>query len=176
MIIRSEKPDDVAVIRTIEQRAFEKHPFSQQTEHLIVEALRDADALELSLVAEKDGEVVGHVAFSGATVGDVRDGWFLLGPVGVLPEFQSQGIGSAMIQRGLEILRSRGALGCVLVGDPGYYQRFGFRQFPGVTCEGVPDGNVLCLPFTDSAPFGEVRYHAAFFIGRDDGESAGQTG
>ncbi|MGV8082309.1 MAG: GNAT family N-acetyltransferase [Coriobacteriia bacterium] len=168
MIVRPETPRDFAAIRQIHVVAFRDNPYSQQTEHLIVEALRAANALEVSLVAELDGEVAGHVAFSRATIGETPGAWFILGPVGVLPERQRQGIGSAIIERGLEILRSRGAEGCVLVGNPAYYRRFGFRQLPGVTCKGVPDENVLCLPFTDAVPVGEITHHPAFFAGLED--------
>jgi putative acetyltransferase len=162
--IRAETPDDIAAIRQVNVAAFEHHPISHQTEHLIVEALRSAGALELSLVAELDHQVVGHVAFSATSVGEARTGWYLLGPVAVLPDRQGQGIGRALIEAGLEELRARGALGCVLVGDPGFYARFGFRSTPGVTYPGVPDEYVLCLPLSGSAPVGEVVAHEAFGV------------
>ena len=162
MIIRSETPRDLDAVRAVHIAAFAHHPFSQQTEHLIVEALRAADALEVSLVAEVDGEVVGHIAFSAASIGGASSGWFLLGPVAVLPDRQGKGIGRALVETGLEALRSRGACGCVLVGDPAFYCRFGFRQEPGVAWEGVPDENVLCLSISGDAPFGAVSCHPAF--------------
>ena len=107
MIIRSETPRDLDAIREVNIVAFEHHPFSHQTEHLIVEALRVAEALELSLVAEVDGEVVGHIAFSAASIGDTSEGWFLLGPVAVRPAHQGEGIGRALVESGLAALRSR---------------------------------------------------------------------
>ena len=162
MIIRSETPRDLDAVRAVNIAAFAHHPFSRQTEHLIVEALRAADALEVSLVAEVDGEVVGHIAFSAASIGGASSGWFLLGPVAVLPDRQGKGIGRALVETGLEALRSRGACGCVLVGDPAFYCRFGFRQEPGVAWEGVPDENVLCLSISGDAPFGAVSCHPAF--------------
>lgn len=125
--IRPESPADYDAIRHVNVEAFRIHPYSQQTEHLIVEALRAAGALEISLVAEVDGEVVGHIAFSAARIGDTTEGWFLLGPVAVLSGSQGSGIGNALVEAGLEQLRSRGAAGCVLVGDPAFYQRFGFH-------------------------------------------------
>jgi putative acetyltransferase len=164
MIVRRETPDDLAAIREINVAAFRDHPFSRQTEHLIVEALRDAGALELSLVAEMEGSVVGHIAFSSARIGDASSGWFLLGPVAVDPRCQRSGVGRALIEAGLEELRSRGAGGVVLVGDPAFYERFGFRSVPGVTCAGVPDENVLCLPLRDAVPAGEVWHHPAFSV------------
>ena len=165
MIIRSETPRDLDAIRDVNIVAFEHHPFSHQTEHLIVDALRAADALELSLVAEVEGAVVGHIAFSAACIGSTSSGWFLLGPVAVLPDHQGSGIGRALVEAGLDALRSGGARGCTLVGDPAFYCRFGFRQYRGVSCEGVPDENVLCLSFCGDVPVGAVSYHSAFSTG-----------
>jgi len=108
VIIRFETPRDLEAIREVNIVAFEHHPFSHQTEHLIVEALRAADALDVSLVAEVDGEVMGHIAFSAAGIGDASSGWFLLGPVAVLPDHQGKGVGRALVETGLDALRSRG--------------------------------------------------------------------
>ena len=165
MIVRPETERDLEGIRELNIGAFQGHSFSRQTEHLIVEALRAADALELSLVAESDGEVVGHIAFSAAKIGDPSTGWFLLGPVAVRPARQGEGIGSTLVGTGLEALRSRGAGGCVLVGDPAFYTRFGFKQYPGVTWEGVPEENVLCIVMSGEMPAGEVVHHPAFLVG-----------
>ncbi len=164
MIVRPESPQDHAAIRGVHMAAFRDHPYSRQTEHLIVEALRAADALELSLVADLDGTVVGHIAFSRAAVGDSAAGWFLLGPVAVLPDYQGRGLGRALIEAGLDALRARDAQGCVLVGDPAFYVRFGFTPVPGVTCAGVPDENVLCLRLAGPMPRGEVGHHPAFGV------------
>lgn len=165
MIVRPERPQDLAAIRRVNVEAFKVHPYSQQTEHLIVEALRGAGALDISLVAELEGDVVGHIAFSRAVIDEETPGWYLLGPVAVLPDFQGQGIGRALVEAGLGALRSREANGCVLVGDPAFYARFGFAQVPGVTCAGVPDENVLCLRIAGPSPLGEVSYHPAFSVG-----------
>ncbi len=166
MIVRPETSRDFDGIREVNIAAFQGHPYSQQTEHLIVEALRVADALELSLVAESSGEVVGHIAFSAAGIGgSLSTGWFLLGPLAVQPARQGEGIGRALIETGLEAVRSRGACGCVLVGDPAFYRRFGFRQYAGVTWPGVPDENVLCLLMSGEMPSGDVVYHLAFLAG-----------
>jgi putative acetyltransferase len=162
VIVRPESPLDVAAIWQINVAAFKDHPFSRQTEHLIVDALREAGALELSLVAEGEGRVVGHIAFSPCRIGEVSRGWLLLGPVAVEPDHQGRGIGSTLIEAGLEALRARAALGCVLVGDPAFYRRFGFRHHPGLVCPGVPDEYVLCLPLQGDAPTGEVEHHSAF--------------
>lgn len=165
MIVRPEAPGDHAAIRDVNVAAFLHHPFSQQTEHLIVEALREAGSLEVSLVAVVDETVAGHIAFSGASIGETPPSWYLLGPVAVLPDHQGQGIGRALIESGLAVLRSRGAAGCVLVGDPAFYRRFGFRRHDGVTWARVPDENVLCLVMSGEPPSGEVLYHPAFSVG-----------
>lgn len=164
VIVRPETSEDVGAIRHVHFAAFAGHPFSQQTEHLIVEALRATGALEVSLVAEIDGSVVGHIAFSQASIGDSTSGWFLLGPVAVLPEYQARGIGRALIEAGLDELRLQGAGGCVLVGDPVFYARFGFGPHPSVTWAGVPDENVLCLRMSGPVPDGEVAYDPAFSV------------
>jgi putative acetyltransferase len=169
VIVRPETVRDLDGIREVNIAAFEGHPYSQQTEHLIVEALRAADALEVSLVAESDGEVVGHIAFSAADIGGSAARWFLLGPVAVLPARQGEGIGRALVETGLDGLRSRGAGGCVLVGDPAFYGRFGFAQSPGVAWRGVPNENVLCLLMDGDMPTGDVVHHPAFLAGTQAG-------
>lgn len=163
-MIRQETARDVADIRDINMQAFCDHPFSHQTEHLIVDALRAAGELEISLVAVRDERSVGHIAFSAASIGDSEGAWFLLGPVAVLPDSQGAGIGSALVEAGLSALRSRGAAGCVLVGDPGFYHRFGFSAVAGLTYDGVPDEYVLAVRFADAIPRGTIRASSAFEI------------
>ncbi|MGE5611300.1 MAG: GNAT family N-acetyltransferase [Bacillota bacterium] len=164
MLIRSETPADYDAIRTILIAAFAHHPYSHQTEHLIVEALRAANALTLALVAEVDGQVVGHVAFSSVKINGKDCMWFALGPVAVSPNFQRQGIGQALIKQGLQSLRNLGAQGCVLVGDPAYYCRFGFRHNPALLLEGIPPQYFLCLQIADQTPQGCVTHHSAFSV------------
>lgn len=161
MEIRNETPDDIVAIRAVTKAAFADMPFSSQTEAEIVDGLRAADAVRLSLVAVARGEVVGNVVFSDVTI-DGREGWVGLGPVSVRPDLQRNGAGSALIREGLSRLQSEGAIGCVLVGDPGYYARFGFKVVPGLVYEGVPDDYVLALPFTDRPPAGAIKFHPAF--------------
>lgn len=171
MHIRPETPADVAAIREINIAAFASHPFSRQTEHLIVEGLRAAGALTLSLVAEMDGAegdtaVAGHIAFSKAPIdqgGGGQDlGWHLLGPVAVRPDQQRRGMGSALVRAGLDALRGLGARGCALVGDPAFYTRLGFRQAESLVYPGVPPEFVLCLPLLGDEPAGNIGHHPAF--------------
>jgi putative acetyltransferase len=165
VIIRPETPSDHGSIRDILIAAFANHPYSHQTEHLIVEALRADDALAVSLVAEVDGDVVGHIAFSPVTIDGKDCGWFALGPVAVLPAFQRQGIGQALINEGLKVIRNLGAQGCALVGDPAYYRRFGFGHNPALRMEGIPPEVLLCLPIGGRVPEGSVTHHPAFSVG-----------
>jgi putative acetyltransferase len=175
MHIRPETPTDFAAIRTINIDAFAHHPFSHQTEHLIVEALRAKGALTLSLVAvvgEGDGfgpvgTVVGHIAFSPVTVGGREVGWHIAGPLAVTPPLQRKGIGSALVREGLARLRALGSKGCCLVGDPAYYTRLGFAHDPALTMHGVPPEVILCLPLDEGkrVPAGEVVCSDAFWVG-----------
>lgn len=162
MIIRPERSGDESAIGEVTRQAFESHPYSHQTEHFIVEALRKARALSVSLVAEQDGKVVGHIAFSPVVIGEGSSGWYGVGPVSVLPGVQGKGIGRALIEHGLAKLRERGGKGCVLVGDPAFYARFGFTSTPDLVLDGVPQEFFLALSLADSSARGKVVFHAAF--------------
>ncbi len=164
MKIRSEIPQDIKAIEQITIAAFDGKWYSDQTEHLVVNRLREAGAMSISLVAEMDGKVVGHIAFSVVTINGEDKGWYGIGPVSVLPELQKQGIGSKLIQAGLSLIREKGAKGCVLEGDPEYYQRFGFKNHPGLFYEGTPDPKYfMAFPFYDHVPNGKVEFHKAFY-------------
>jgi putative acetyltransferase len=162
MLIRNETKADIEAISTVTISAFRTLAISGHTEQFIINALRDADALTISLVAEVDGQVVGHVAFSPVTISDGSPDWYGLGPVSVLPEYQKQGIGKSLINEGLAMLKARGGKGCVLVGDPGYYKRFGFRNIPALIYEGIPQEVFLALPFDNETPHGTVQFHQGF--------------
>ncbi|MCB0221649.1 MAG: N-acetyltransferase [Chrysiogenetes bacterium] len=162
MIIRKETASDIDAITEVTLAAFKTLEVSNQTEHFIVKALRAAGALTISLVAEINGRVVGHVAFSPIDISDGTTGWYGLGPVSVLPELHKQGIGKALINEGLALLKAKGAQGCALVGDPNYYERFGFKNDPGLSYEGVPPEFFLVLPFAAEIPEGTVIFHEAF--------------
>lgn len=162
MQISDETPQDRDAIFAVTQAAFKNHPHSQQTEGYIIDALRQSGALALSLVARQDGRVVGHIAFSPVVIDDGASRWYGLGPVSVAPDFQRQGIGAALIREGLARLKEMGAAGCVVLGEPGYYTRFGFEATPALTYSGVPPEYFMALAFTASAS-GEVAYHPAFY-------------
>ncbi|MFC1877992.1 GNAT family N-acetyltransferase [Thermodesulfobacteriota bacterium] len=162
MIIRKEKATDIAAITEVTIAAFKNHPISNQTEQFIIHALRAARALTVSLVAEIDGQVVGHIAFSPLSVSDGATGWYGLGPVSVLPDYQRQGIGKALINEGLFMLKEIGGQGCALVGPPDYYKRFGFKNYPELVHEGIPQEVFLALSFTEKMPNGTVVFHEGF--------------
>lgn len=162
LIIRDETEFDVEAIYRVTQAAFAEHPISQHTEQFIVNALRAAGALSISLVAEKRGKVVGHIAFSPVAISDGSADWYGIGPVSVLPALQRQGIGKALMREGLARLEALGGSGCVLVGDPAYYERFGFKSLPRFSHHGVPQENVLALPMGDDRAGGAVSFHQAF--------------
>ena len=163
MRIRAETPADIPAIRRITEAAFAGAEHSSGTEARIIDALRESGRLSLSLVAEAGDRITGHAAFSPVEVGGRDCGWFGLGPVSVAPGQQRRGIGAALIHEGLEELRARGAAGCVVLGEPGYYRRFGFTQAPGLIFPGVPAEYFLALALSGPIPEGDVRYHPAFY-------------
>lgn len=162
LLIRPEQPSDLAAIGSLITRAFATATHSDGTEAGIVEGLRRAGALTLSLVALVQGTLVGQVAFSPVTVGGQRLEWYGLGPVAVEPTLQRGGIGGALVEEGLARLRQMGAQGCVLLGEPEYYSRFGFVADLRLTLDGVPAEYFQALSFTGEVPEGRVEYHPAF--------------
>ena len=142
--------------------AFQTLEISNHTEQFIIEALRAAKVLTLSLVAVVDGRVIGHIAFSPVTISDGTQNWYGLGPLSVLPEYQRQGIGKALINEGLSRLKGMHARGCCLVGYPDYYRKLGFRNVSGFMYEGVPQEVFLVLPFHEHTPQGTVAFHEGF--------------
>ncbi len=170
IVIRNETAADVSAIREVTAAAFNTLEISKHTEQLIIEALRAAKALTVSLVAETDGVVIGHVAFSPVTISDGTQGWYGLGPVSVLPAYQRQGIGRALIQEGLSRLKAMNARGCCLVGHPDYYRKFGFKNPSGLLVEGVPPDVFFALSFDESYPQGAVTFHEGFAA---DGQAPG---
>lgn len=162
--IRPEEPSEADAIAALTAAAFREAAHGSQVEHLIVAALREAGQLAVSLVAEGGGAIVGHVAVSPVSIDDGSTGWYGLGPISVAPERQRQGIGSLLMQAALKELRGLGAAGCVVLGDPGYYGRFGFRAEPALVLPGVPPEYFQAIAFGDAVPAGRVAYHQAFDI------------
>ena len=171
VIVRFERRADADAIRDVTEAAFRGMEHADGSEPEIPGRLRDAGALRLSLVAEEDGEIVGHVAFSPASVGEEMD-WVALGPVSVRPDRQREGIGSRLIEGGLEEVR-RGARGCVVLGDPAYYARFGFVPAESLRWGEVSAPFLQVLPWSGDVPSGEVIFHRAFGEAEGDGPADG---
>jgi len=123
MIVRRERPADIAAIRRVHEAAF-----PSPTEADIVDALRSAGRLTISLVAEERGTVIGHIAFSPMRFEGAPDlaGALGLAPVAVHPQFQGKGTGASLIREGLAACREVGCTCVVVLGEPAYYRRFGF--------------------------------------------------
>ncbi len=168
LVIRNECPGDAEPIAKITRDAFAEHPHSSHTEHLIIDALRRSRALKLSLVAEVDGAVVGQIAFSRVGISDGTEEWYGLGPVSVAPAHQARGIGQTLVRHGLTNLREMGAKGCVVLGEPSFYARFGFTCDQDLRLPGVPPEFFLSLPFGTERPQGEVSYHPSFDTTEED--------
>ncbi|MCY1271926.1 Acetyltransferase (GNAT) domain protein [compost metagenome] len=162
LTIRPETPTDIPAIERLTAEAFLHAAHRSGTEQFIVNALRRAGQLSVSLVALDDGEPVGHVALSPVGISSGATGWYGLGPISVTPGHQGEGIGSRLMEAALAELRDLGAEGCVLLGDPGYYSRFGFVVRPGLVLPGVPAEYFQALSLHGNWAEGEVSYHAAF--------------
>lgn len=161
--IRPERAGDEAAIAALTAAAFRDVRYSDGSEVAIVGRLRSAGDLALSLVAEdRDGAIVGHVAFSPVAVSDGTPGWYGLGPISVIPLRQRAGIGSGLIEESLIRLAAIGARGCVVLGEPGYYRRFGFRHDPELVFPGPPPAYFQRLAFDAEVPAGIVSYAPAF--------------
>ena len=160
--VRDETADDIGAIAEVTIAAFETLAISSHTEQFIIEALRAAKALTVSLVAEVDGRVIGHIAFSPVTISDGTQNWYGLGPVSVLPEYQHQGIGKALIREGLSRLKDMHARGCCLVGHPEYYKKLEFDNIRELVHEGVPPEVFLAMSFDRRTPQGFVTFHEGF--------------
>ncbi|MCH7806092.1 MAG: N-acetyltransferase [Proteobacteria bacterium] len=163
--IRPEENQDLSGVRDVNFLAF-----GQVLEGRIVDLLRDAGALTISLVAEVEGQIIGHIAFSPVTIETNPENLSLLGlgPMAVAPEFQKQGIGAEMISRGLKLCRAGGCQAVVVLGHPGYYPRFGFQpsQPFGIFWENdCPKEAFMILELAEGALeslLGAVKYHPAF--------------
>lgn len=160
--IRAEQPEDVDHIEDLTIKAFESAVYSDHHEQFIVRALRQSGQLSISLVAELDGQLIGHVAISPVRISSGTEAWYGLGPVSVLPEFQGQGIGRDLIETALAQLKKRQAKGCVVLGEPDYYAWFGFRAVTQLVLEGIPAEYFQVLAFENEIPQGNVQYHASF--------------
>ena len=164
--IRPERSEDRAAIREVNERAF---GCSEEAD--IVDGLREKCNGLLSLVATREGRVVGHILFSPVTIDGPGEAPGIMGlaPMAVLPEYQRQGIGSALVRSGLDLLRDQGCPAVIVVGHPGYYPRFGFTPASRLSfaCQwaGVPDEAFMILILDEQAMkgvSGVTRYRDEF--------------
>lgn len=162
MLIRPEMPADHDAIHELTWGAFKPMAFSDDTEADIIRALRADGDLTISLVAEDDDEIVGHVAFSPITIDGAHHNWFGLGPISVEPGRQRQGIGKALIAAGLKLLDERGASGCALIGNPDVYSHAGFVSDGQLTYLDVDTKYVQRLVLRGPTPRGKLGFAPAF--------------
>jgi putative acetyltransferase len=160
--IREETDADIHAIEALTISAFMNAPHTSHTEHFIVNALRKAAMLSVSLIGDDRGAVIGHVAASPVSVSDGSADWYGIGPLSVAPKHQRHGVGSRLMRHALRALREKGAAGCVLLGDPEYYGRFGFQANPRLVLPNVPAQYFQAISFRTSSPQGIVSYHASF--------------
>ena len=161
--IRSEEERDIEAIHSITIEAFKTVAISNKTEQFIIKALRRANALSVSLVAEVEDTVIGHIAFSPIVISDGSTDWYTLGPISVKPAFQKNGVGGALIEKGISMVKKTGGRGCLLVGDPKYYSRYGFKTDSRLSIDGVPPDVLLVQPFFEPVPEGKVQLHEGFW-------------
>ncbi|WP_434779621.1 GNAT family N-acetyltransferase [Neisseria sp. Ec49-e6-T10] len=162
MVIRSEEKGDEQVIDQLLLDAFKDQPYSNNTENQMVQKLRQDNGVTLALVAGYKDEIIGYIAFSKIVIDNQLSDWEALAPVSVSPQWQNKGIGRQLIEEGLKILKGRLVSGCVLVGFPEYYKRFGFRTTNQLKVDGIPPEYFMVLPFNKSIPVGTVEFHSAF--------------
>jgi putative acetyltransferase len=148
IVVRLEKPEDIPQIRAINEEAF-----GQPDEANIIDKLRSSCSDLLSLVAEDDGIVVGHILFSPVVIINRKSilKGMGLAPMAVLPSRQREGIGSKLVRSGLDILRTRGCPFVIVLGHAEYYPKFGFEPASkyNMVCqwEGVPDEVFMAMVF-----------------------------
>ncbi len=164
LIIRPEELGDAAAIHALVKLAFAPMPFSDGDEQDLVDALRAAGDLVLSLVeVDQTGLIIGHIGFSPVTIDHASCGWFQLAPVAVAPEVQRSGIGSALIEAGIARMKADGAAGIAVVGNPVYYERFSFAIIDGLAPLSEHDQPYFrAMVLAGAAPTGTLRYSPAF--------------
>ncbi|WP_171429634.1 GNAT family N-acetyltransferase [Acinetobacter lactucae] len=162
IIVRDEEITDIEAIEKLTKAVFQNAEHSSHTEHFIVNSLRTHGQLTISLVAIEDGSIIGHVAISPVEMSSGEIGWYGLGPISVHPDKQGCGIGSLLMNKSLQKLKQLGAQGCVLLGEPSYYSRFGFKNYPELILPNVPSEYFQAVTFSGNIPKASVKYHEAF--------------
>jgi putative acetyltransferase len=161
-LIRDQIAADFDAVHQLVTAAFKTQPYASGNEQFLMDTLWTAGIATVALVADDAGVIVGQAAFSKVMIGGKDIDWHGCGPVAVLPERHKRGIGSALMRAGLERLRALGSKGCVVVGDPAYYTRFGFANTEAMTLPGVPPEYFMALSFGGAMPNGDVKFDPAF--------------
>ena len=161
--IRAETDEDQPGIRELTESAFRGRPYAGGDEQDVIDRLRQAEVMTLSLVAVDAGELTGQITFSPAEVDDGSGPWFALGPVSVRPDRQGEGIGSKLILEGIKQISALGALGCILTGNPDYYRRFGFELSYANTPSNEPAEFFMIKLLDGKQPDGRFAFHRAFY-------------
>ena len=164
--LRPENKSDWGAIRTVTELAFKTVSYADGDEQDLIEVLRKSGSLSLSLVALDEGELIGQVSFSPAILSSGAGPWFALGPISVTPARHGEGIGSQLIKAGLSEISKRGALGCILTGNPAYYRRFGFALSPDNCPAKEPKEFFMVKLLGDEKPQGEFSFDAGFYQGK----------
>ncbi|MGI6075712.1 MAG: GNAT family N-acetyltransferase [Pyramidobacter sp.] len=169
MEIRQERAADYGAVCALVKAAFSTAPRSDGNEHRLVEALRKSASFipELSLVAVEGGQIVGHILFTKAFVGQTAV--LALAPLSVLPSRQRRGIGRALVLKGHDMAKRLGYHYSVVLGDPSYYSKAGYRpaRLYGITPPfDVPDENFMAVKLNACASrvTGVLKYDRAFGI------------
>lgn len=162
ILIRDEKPDDIKSIFNLIKNVFKNAPHTNHAEQFIVDALRRSHHLTISMVAQIGGKIVGHVAISPVAISSGAEEWYGLGPISVAPGHQGQGVGGKLMAASLDRLHAIGGHGCVVLGDPNYYSRFGFQANSRLVLPDIPAEYFQALCLKGDIPYGYVRYHDAF--------------
>lgn len=164
MQIRPETASDISQIEAVTLAAFATAAYSNHREQLIVAALRRSGRLTVSMVADLEGVIVGHAAASPVAISDGTAHWYGLGPVSVAPGHQRRGLGAGLVRAVLHALEQHRAAGCVVLGEPHYYRRFGFCQRADLRLPAVPAEYFQAAAFGPGWPSGDVTYDAAFRV------------
>ena len=162
VVIRAEMASDMAAIHDLSRRSFAGKSFSDGFELDMIDALRSAGVLTVSLVAEQAGTIIGHIALSPAHAQDGSGGWYTLGPISVDPARQRQGIGGKLIAEGMRRLGAMNATGCVLIGDTNYYPRHGFVRRPDLAPPNEPAAHYMVRALSGRTPDTTVEFHPVF--------------
>lgn len=168
LLIRQARIEDSEAIVEVVRLAFETAEMTDHDEHHLVERLRKSEAFvpELSLVAELEDELIGHILFTKVKVGE--EVALALAPLSVLPEYQDQGVGARLIERGHQVAENLGFSSSIVLGHPTYYPKFGYLPASDQGIQApfeVPDEAFMVKAFVENLHIaGTVEYSAAFFL------------